>query len=101
MKISKYIILLFIAFLLSTFLSYRGVIAGTVPKSGWSLLYVDSEELVGEDGAAVNAFDGDVNTFWHTKWLGNPDPPPPHEIQIDLGDVYDIDGFRYLCEWTC
>lgn len=23
-------------------------------------------------------------------------PPPPHEIQIDLGAVYDVDGLRYL-----
>jgi hypothetical protein len=61
----------------------------------WSLMYVDSEELVGEDGAAVNAFDGNVNTFWHTEWAAG-SPPHPHEIQIDLGLSYVIDGFRYL-----
>jgi hypothetical protein len=66
-----------------------------IPQSGWSLVYVDSEELVGEDGAAVNAFDGDVTTIWHTEWMGS-DPPPAHEIQIDLGSIYTIDGFRYL-----
>jgi lysophospholipase L1-like esterase len=58
---------------------------------------VDSEELVGEDGAAINAFDGDPATKWHTQWAGiNPDPSVPHEIQINLGSVYDISGFRYL-----
>ncbi|MEA1867766.1 MAG: discoidin domain-containing protein, partial [Thermodesulfobacteriota bacterium] len=55
----------------------------------------DSEELVGEDGAAVNSFDGDVNTMWHTEWYAS-DPPHPHEIQLDLGGIYNIDGFRYL-----
>jgi hypothetical protein len=66
-----------------------------IPQDTWSLLSVDSEELVGEDGAAENAFDGDVNTFWHTEWYFK-DPLPPHEIQIDLGQSYNIDGFRYL-----
>jgi hypothetical protein len=64
-------------------------------QSIWSLLYTDSEELAGENGAAVNAFDGDVNTIWHTEWSAN-NPPPPHEIQIDLGASYEVDGFRYL-----
>ena len=75
MKISKYIILFLLAFLLLVLLPYRDVMAGTISNSEWTLLYVDSEELVGEDGAAVNAFDGDVNTFWHTKksYAGNRD----------------------------
>ena len=66
-----------------------------IPKSGWSLKYTDSQELVGENGAAVNGFDGTTATIWHTQWLTT-NPPPPHEIQIDLGLVYSIDGFRYL-----
>jgi lysophospholipase L1-like esterase len=51
--------------------------------------------MVGEDGAAVNSFDGNVNTFWHTEWYAS-NPSHPHEIQIDLGGVYEIEGFRYL-----
>ena len=73
----------------------NGLTSNFIPQSGWDLVYVDSEELVAEDGAAVNAFDDDVNTFWHTEWQAS-DPPPPHEIQIDLGDFYNEDGFRYL-----
>ncbi len=66
-----------------------------ISQDNWTLLYVDSEETVGEDGAAENSFDGDPGTIWHTKWYGGPDPLP-HEIQIDLGDNYIISGFRYL-----
>jgi len=66
----------------------------TIPQDGWSLLWVDSEETEGEDGLAINSFDGDPNTIWHTEWPEN--PPHPHEIQIDLGDSYELGGFRYL-----
>ena len=68
---------------------------GIIPQSTWSLVYADSEETVGEDGAATNAFDGDASTFWHTQWYHG-SPLPPHEIQINLGGIYDINGFRYL-----
>ena len=72
--------------------------SSVIPKTGWSLKFVDSEETVASGGyEAVNSFDGNINTFWHTKYYGvNPDPPPPHEIQINLGAVYDISGFRCL-----
>jgi PKD repeat protein len=66
-----------------------------IPQAGWSLLYVDSQELVGGNWAAVNAFDGKVDTFWHTEWWSVV-PPHPHEIQIDLGQTYRVEGFRYL-----
>ena len=67
-----------------------------IPKP-WTLQFVDSQEAVGGSYAAINAFDGNVNTFWHTQYFQiDPDPPPPHEIQINLGAVYDIGGFRYL-----
>ncbi len=66
-----------------------------IPQTGWSLLYVDSEETVGESAPATNAFDGDENTYWHTEWNSGT-PPHPHEIQIDLGATYNIAGFRYL-----
>jgi hypothetical protein len=66
-----------------------------IPQANFSLQYVDSEELVGADGAAINAFDGNVTTIWHTEWSAS-EPPPPHEIQIDLGSAYEIYGLHYL-----
>jgi hypothetical protein len=67
-----------------------------VPQVNWKLLYVDSEEIVAENGHATNAFDGNPNTYWHTVWSTNPVPPPPHEIQIDLGAIYDMIELHYL-----
>ncbi|RKZ60584.1 MAG: hypothetical protein DRQ44_12585, partial [Gammaproteobacteria bacterium] len=66
--------------------------AELIPQSSWSLLSVDSEETAREDGAASNAFDGDVNTIWHTVYADT----PPHTIDIALGNAYQLDGFRYL-----
>ena len=66
-----------------------------IPQTGWSLVYVDSQELVGENGRGVNAFDGNPGTIWHTEWFNN-QPPHPHEIQIGLGAIYELSSFRYL-----
>ncbi len=66
-----------------------------IPQDNWSIVYVSSEELVGEDSPGENAFDGDPNTIWHTKWKDS-QPPHPHEIQIDLGATYQVNSFRYL-----
>jgi hypothetical protein len=68
---------------------------GYLPQSGWTLLYTDSEETSGENGRATNAFDDSSSTIWHTQYTGST-PAHPHEIQIDLGATYALDGFRYL-----
>jgi hypothetical protein len=65
-----------------------------IPKSSWTLHFVDSQETAAGDHA-TNAFDGNPATKWATEWQAAA-PPPPHELQINLGAVYDIDGFRYL-----
>lgn len=70
-----------------------------LPQSGWKLVRVDSEETTvpAEPGQGTNAFDGDANTFWHTRWaVGSAAPRPPHEIEINLGASYELEGFRYL-----
>lgn len=68
---------------------------GFLSQEGWKLHYVDSQETIGEDGRAKNAFDGNPNSFWHTEW-DHSSPRPPHEIQIDLGNKYMVGGFLYL-----
>ena len=83
------------ALLAASLILWSGLSYATViPQAGWSLLYVDSEESGGWD--AVNAFDNDPNTLWHTQFSGSSDSSHPHEIQIDLGSAYEIDAFRYL-----
>ena len=77
--------------------SFTIVAGGAIPQTGWNLYYVDTEEIVSADQAAQYAFDGDPNTFWHSEWImNNPDSVHPHEIQIDLGADYYLNGFRYL-----
>ena len=88
-------IFLFLILIFSSQLSFATVIS----KTGWTLKYVDSQEIVGENGAAINAFDGNITTIWHTQWL-TASPPLPHEIQIDLNQIYYITGFRYLARQT-
>ncbi len=65
-----------------------------VPRDGWKLTFVNSEETNGY--AATRSFDGDPSTFWHTKFSSVRLPKPPHEIQIDLGSVRYVNGFDYL-----
>ena len=71
--------------------------AQVISQTGWMLVSVDSQETVKGAHDGAKAFDGNASTIWHTRWSGiEPDPPPPHEIRINLGVVYDISGFRYL-----
>ena len=65
--------------------------AAPLPQDNWSLVYTNSQHPGYE---AIYAFDGDPNTIWHTNY-DNP-IPHPHEIQISLGGLYSISGFRYL-----
>src|SRR5215831_18210960 len=56
---------------------------------------VDSQELIGENGAATNAIDGKPATMWVTEWFQRT-APLPHTLVLDLGGQYQVDGFRYL-----
>ena len=64
-----------------------------VPKNNFQVHYVSSEELVNVNRPATNLFDGDINTIWHTKWAND---THPHEVQIDMGDQYNVSGFKYV-----
>jgi hypothetical protein len=77
-------------------LSVQAATSGAlIPQSGWSLLSVDSQETVCGNYAAVNSFDGNTATFWHTQFCPTT-PGTPHDIQINLGATYNISGFTYL-----
>ena len=59
--------------------------------------YFDSQETVGENAPATNAIDGSTSTFWHTQWYNiTPNPPCPHEIQLDMTASHSVSGFTYL-----
>ncbi|MFB8306841.1 TIM-barrel domain-containing protein [Kitasatospora purpeofusca] len=72
-----------------------GTRSAPIPQTGWKVVAADSQETAGENGAAANAIDGNPATIWHTKWSGGA-APLPHEIQIDLGARYAVDGLGYL-----
>ncbi|MEM9089813.1 MAG: DUF4347 domain-containing protein [Cyanobacteria bacterium P01_F01_bin.53] len=70
-----------------------------ISQANWSLVSVNSEELVASNNPGTAAFDGNANTFWHTEWAAPGeanDPAHNHEIVIDLGASYGISGFSYL-----
>jgi uncharacterized repeat protein (TIGR03806 family) len=64
-----------------------------VHQAQYTLESVDSEQAASH--LAVNAFDGNPNTFWHTQYVGG-NPGHPHEIVLDLEDTLEVAGFRYL-----
>lgn len=94
----KKILLLIFNLLIINVISYACDTTRVADKSGWRVVFVDCEELTGEganNGHAIHCFDGDSSTFWHTEWQ-NASYEYPHEIQIDLGDTLDINGFSFL-----
>ncbi|QEH41611.1 discoidin domain-containing protein [Chitinophaga sp. XS-30] len=65
-----------------------------INRSNWTILEVDSEEANGEgpnNGRAIFALDGLLNTFWHTQWDGG-EPPLPHHIAIDMQTEHSLSG---------
>ena len=68
-------------------------------RSGWSVT-ASSEEFAGENGAAVNAIDGNPNSIWHTEWASQPgnanDPRHPHHFVIAMAEGQSVAGLSYL-----
>lgn len=71
--------------------SFTITLPSQIPKIGWKILFADSQEA----GSAPLAIDGNSATVWHTQF-SRKQPLPPHEIQLDLGQQYDLSGFTYL-----
>jgi regulation of enolase protein 1 (concanavalin A-like superfamily) len=64
-----------------------------IARVGWTLHFVDNQDA--SNNPAVYAFDGNPATTWQTAPESEA-TPPPHEIQINLGKVHTLRGFRYL-----
>jgi hypothetical protein len=73
-----------------------GTSGSLIPRAGWSILYVDSQETSCGNYAAMNAIDGNTATFWVTRYCPKPPAPMPHDIEMDLGTTYNVGGFQYL-----
>ena len=67
-----------------------------IPQAQMRVVSVDSEETGEADNKRANAIDNNPATFWHTQWGGRVAPPPPHDIVVDLGRVYQVSAFAYL-----
>ena len=72
-----------------------GAGSAALARAGWSVLFVDSQETGCYNGAAANSFDGNSATMWVTQYCGVT-APMPHDLRIDLGATYALDGFKYL-----
>ncbi len=62
-----------------------------IPQDEWRLISATPSQA---GYSAAKAFDGDESTYYHVPW-GNT-YARPHEIIIDLGQVYLINEFHYL-----
>ena len=67
----------------------------------------DTEEDTGENGGENGRFwcaiDNDLNTFWHTKWSGDPKPVLPFNLDITMEAKHTIQRIglinRQGCPW--
>lgn len=67
-------------------------------RTPWVITGFSSQEASGEganNGRAIFALDGNINTYWHTQWQGAA-PVPPHYLIIDMGSVQTIHGLSFV-----
>ncbi|WOD44137.1 DUF4998 domain-containing protein [Hwangdonia lutea] len=65
-------------------------------KGSWTIVDFSTEEAGGEgpvNGYATAVIDGDVSTFWHSKWTGS-GSSYPHHFTFDMGAEKQITGFE-------
>ena len=63
---------------------------GPINRDHWTVT-ANTEEKTGEvsaayphNGQTISLIDGEINTFWHSKWQGG-EVAPPYEIILDMG----------------
>lgn len=64
-------------------------------RKNWKIRYASSEEITAANHSADKVIDNQESTFWHSAWLPSK-KVQPHHIVIDMGEEYQIYGFRYL-----
>ena len=64
-------------------------------KQGWSIASFSSEETASENGAVTNLIDGDISSYWHSRWSVNA-AVYPHEIIIKTGENIGAAGFSIV-----
>jgi hypothetical protein len=65
-------------------------------RGNWSVTF-SSEEAGGEgpvSGYAKATIDGNVNSYWHSKWSGAA-AVPPHILTYDMGQALAVKGFVF------
>jgi len=73
----------------------RGLPHRGIPRKGWKVHHVTSQETDGANHRATNAFDGRPETIWHFQYVKERGAYP-YEFQVDLGKSHDVCGFCYL-----
>lgn len=58
----------------------------------WAIAAASSFEL--GEGEPIHAIDGDPDTFWHSRWSGEP-AQPPHHLVIDFGKPLNVAAILY------
>ncbi len=71
----------------------KKVYSRIMDRSTWRVVRVDSFQK--NEGEPEHVLDGNPDTFWHTKWMGNA-PRHPHEIIIDCGEMLQLASVTYL-----
>jgi beta-galactosidase len=58
----------------------------------WAIVAASSFES--GEGEPIHAIDGDPDTFWHSRWSGEP-AQPPHHLIIDFGKPLNVASIFY------
>ncbi|UKJ06737.1 DUF7594 domain-containing protein [Solitalea lacus] len=66
--------------------------AADIPQANLKVIYFDSQQ---SSSPAINAIDGNPATIWHSLWSPTV-AQLPHEIQLSLGNTYNVNRFKYL-----
>lgn len=63
-----------------------------ISRENWKIVYADSEETRSGNRTADKIYDLQESTFWQTV----DNTAYPHQVVIDLGEEYNVTGFRIL-----